>query len=154
LRIFHSDSPSKSRGTHGTDEWIILSDSARARHLDGCLDEFKLTRVGDLCMGAEELSILFYVCVFNDIVVCVCFCNVCSVYQDIDGHRTTHCMESFGSVTSIHRAHGVHLYLCLVCWWTDSLPSVSCWHKSGPTFFSLFTIASLYSGHLWKLTLW
>jgi len=83
---------------------------AGGRAKDGCLGESELTIDGDVCMGAEELSILFHVFVFNNFVVCVCFCNVCSVYQDIDGHRAPDCVESFGSVTGIYCAHGVHLY--------------------------------------------
>jgi len=61
-------------------------------------------------VAAEELSIFFHVCVINVIALCICFCNVCSVHQDFDGHRVTHCVESFGSITSGYCAHGVHLY--------------------------------------------
>jgi hypothetical protein len=87
---------------------VVADAGGRAK--DGCLGESELTIDGDVCMGAEELSILFHVFVFNNFVVCVCFCNVCSVYQDIDGHRAPDRVESFGSVTGIYCAHGVHLY--------------------------------------------
>ncbi len=87
---------------------VVADAGGRAK--DGCLGESELTSDGDVCMGAEELSILFHVCVFNNFVVCVCFCNVCSVYQDIDGRRPPDRVESFGSVTGIYCAHGVLLY--------------------------------------------
>jgi hypothetical protein len=80
---------------------------------------------------AEELSILLYVCVFNNYAMHICVCILLGQHQENNGNARMQIWKSSFEVSYLWSSHLIHIYCCVVCGRVDIISSLLDFDKSG-----------------------